>query len=80
MPKELNALPPLLQGIEAILVLIFFFALIFDFEELLGTTIPPDLKIKLTDEELDLIDKEGKQLGEEAQQKENEKKAAEDLK
>ena len=80
MPKELNALPPLLQGIEAILVLIFFFALIFDFEELLGTTIPPDLKIKLTDEELDLIDKEGKQLGEEAQQKENEKKAAEDIK
>jgi hypothetical protein len=80
VPKELNALPPLLQGIEAILVLIFFFALIFDFEELLGTTIPPDLKIKLTDEELDLIDKEGKQLGEEAQQKENEKKAAEDLK
>jgi hypothetical protein len=41
---------------------------VFNFEELLGTTIPPDLKIKLTDEELDLIDKEGKQIGEEAQQ------------
>jgi hypothetical protein len=76
VPKELNALPPLLQGIEAILVLIFFFALVFDFEELLGTTIPPDLKIKLTDEELELIDKEG----EEAETKEKERKEAEEIK
>lgn len=67
VPKEINSIPPLLQSLEAIAVLIFFFALIFDFEELLGTTIAPDLKIKLTDEELDLIDKEGKKMGEEAQ-------------
>jgi len=80
VPKELNALPPLLQGIEAILVLIFFFALVFDFEELLGTTIPPDLKIKLTDEELELIDKEAKKQGEEAETTEKERKEAEELK
>jgi hypothetical protein len=43
----------LLQSIEAIIVLIFFFALIFDFEELFGATVVPDLKIKLTEEELE---------------------------
>lgn len=67
LPKELNALPPKLQIIEAIFVLIFFFALIFDFEEIIGPSIPPDLKIKLTDEELEQIDKEEKKLGEEAE-------------
>ena len=60
----------MLQSLEAIFVLIFLFALIFDFEELLGTKIAPDLKIKLTEEELDLIDKEGKKWGEEARQNE----------
>ena len=45
VPKELNALPPLLQAVEAILVLILFFALVFDFDELLSTATPPDLKI-----------------------------------
>ena len=60
----------MLQSLEAIFVLIFLFALIFDFEELLGTKVAPDLKIKLTEEELDLIDKEGKKWGEEARQNE----------
>ena len=73
MPKELNALPSKLQAIEAIVVLIFFFALLFDFEELFGTNIAPDLKIKLTQEELEQIDKDGKALAEEARNQELEK-------
>jgi hypothetical protein len=63
LPKELSALPCKLQAVEAIMVLILFFALVFDFEELIGTSIPPDLKIKLTNEELEQIDKENKKLG-----------------
>lgn len=43
-----------------------FFALVFDFEELLSTSIPPDLKIKLSEEELKQIDSENKTMGEAA--------------
>lgn len=64
VPKEINLIPPLLQSIEALCVLIFFFALVFDFEELFGATVAPDLKIKLTDEELEQIDKETKLIEE----------------
>ena len=54
----------MLQSIEALCVLVFFFALIFDFEELFGATVAPDLKIKLTEEELEQIDKETKLIEE----------------
>lgn len=73
LPLELHALPAKLQGIEALLVLVFLFALVFDFEEIFSSSIAPDLKIKLTAEELEQIDREGKLLGEQAQQQENER-------
>ena len=39
----------------AVCVLIMFFALVIDFDDLLGKTTPKDLKIKISEEELDKI-------------------------
>ena len=51
---------PVASGLLAVMVLIFLFALIFDFEELFGAT-PPDDPIVLTKEEIDQLKQAFKQ-------------------
>jgi hypothetical protein len=63
----------------ALSVLIMLFALVVDFDDLLGRATPKDVKIKISDDELSQIDKQARQDYEERQEeskKANNKKTA----